>query len=100
MKQMKLLPLIMMLLLLCASFAYAGEAAEKKKENVVFVPYEEIDKILGEGNRGVLLDAAEYRRLLKLAEEKTRPPQIPGNSTPKQTDKQSENQDKEDKDLA
>lgn len=42
----------------------------------------------------------EMKRMLKLAEEKTRPPQMPGNSTPKQTDKQSENQDKEDKDLA
>ncbi|MEC9314713.1 MAG: DUF3306 domain-containing protein [Pseudomonadota bacterium] len=42
----------------------------------------------------------EMKRMLKLAEEKTRPPQIPGNSTLKQTDKQSDNQDKEDKDLA
>ncbi len=42
----------------------------------------------------------EMKRMLKLAEEKTRPPQMPENSTPKQTDKQSENQDKEDKDLA
>jgi len=42
----------------------------------------------------------EMKRMLKLAEEKTRPPQMPENSTPKQTDKQSDNQDKEDKDLA
>ncbi|MCX4193066.1 DUF3306 domain-containing protein [Methylophaga sp. OBS1] len=42
----------------------------------------------------------EMKRMLKLAEEKTRPPQMPENSAPKQTDKQSDNQDKEDKDLA
>ncbi|MBD3634841.1 MAG: DUF3306 domain-containing protein [Methylophaga sp.] len=42
----------------------------------------------------------EMKRMLKLAEEKSRPPQIPENSAPKQTDKQSDNQDKEDKDLA
>lgn len=42
----------------------------------------------------------EMKRMLKLAEEKTRPPQMPENSAPEQTDKQSDNQDKEDKDLA
>ena len=42
----------------------------------------------------------EMKRMLKLAEEKSRPLQIPENSAPKQTDKQSDNQDKEDKDLA
>lgn len=42
----------------------------------------------------------EMKRMLKLAEEKTRPSQMPENSAPKQTDKQSDNQDKEDKDLA
>lgn len=42
----------------------------------------------------------EMKRMLKLAEEKTRPPQMPENSAPKQTDKQSDKQDKEDKDLA
>lgn len=42
----------------------------------------------------------EMKRMLKLAEEKTRPPQMPENSVSKETDKQSDNQDKEDKDLA
>ncbi len=42
----------------------------------------------------------EMKRMLKLAEEKTRPPQMPENRAEKETDKQSDNQDKEDKDLA
>lgn len=42
----------------------------------------------------------EMKRMLKLAEEKTRPPQMPENIVSKETDKQSDNQDKEDNDLA
>ncbi len=41
----------------------------------------------------------EMKRMLKLAEEKTRPPEMPENTIP-EADTQPDNQDKEDKDLA
>ncbi len=69
MKTVKFMLFVILLAFLCAAPVYAGEADKKKKENVIFVPYEEIDKVLGPGNRGVLLDAAEYRRLRALAKK-------------------------------
>ncbi|MFH1421678.1 MAG: hypothetical protein ABIH42_03055, partial [Planctomycetota bacterium] len=65
--------------LMFSTFALAQEnepAPQQKKQKFIYVPYEDIDKILGRNKYGVVVDFSEYLRILKeiKKKEESKPP--------------------------
>jgi hypothetical protein len=59
--------------ILLGSFAVAQEDAASKVEKrrrFIYVPYEDLDRVLGRGRYGAVIEFEEYLRLLKVAKEK------------------------------